>query len=296
MNEMNNQSDRGSIPWQPCPSSEIELRKSERFQISKAHSKLLAEWEKEKHQTDDFVLARENNKGLAEAADQLNRLQSEITSAEDQTNKFLSDALMLMQPMLSPNHIPTTVRSQETAFIQGLMLMTGMIHALNKKLYAEDELMKETIEALDSVITFFPDIKDDYGNILQQDVMTVLLHIATGSKAMHCTGTKLREAEADLIKSRELKGAREEKLSKETQKLEFELDNARHELELDNKAITKDLESKCAKIERQKEQLKKFRGEFMEVRKERDGSDLDNYSMALIPRRKRRSSGRMSKS
>jgi hypothetical protein len=34
--------------------------------------------------------------------------------------------------------------------------------------------------------------------------------------------------------------------------------------------MTKDLESKCAKIERQKEQLKKFREEFIKVKDERD--------------------------
>jgi chromosome segregation ATPase len=208
--------------------------------------------------------------------------------------------------------------------------MTENIHELNEKSCADDKVMKEIIEALDSVVTYFPRIRNDYGNIMQQDVVKVLLLIATGIKAMHYVkdkdareishlqkttalkDKKLREAETDLIKAREFKGAREEKLSQENRKLEFELSNVRHELEkarkepdyvreqfsnkiqklhdkirglqndaeqqsraknileLDNEAMTKDLDSKCTKIERQKEQLKKFREEFIKVKEERD--------------------------
>jgi hypothetical protein len=329
-NEMNNEGVKSPISWRSCPSSEIEAWKSERLETSQAYSKLLAQWEEEKHPRDDFGLANENIDRLAEAADQLNRLQSQIASAEDHTKVFLSRALSLIKPMISPNETPTTVRSLEEALMEGLGIMGGSICALNKKLCAKDKVLKGIIEVLDSVVTYFPDIRNDYGNIMQEDVVKVLLLIATRIKAIHCAkdkdardilhlhkaaalkDKKLREAETDLIKARELKGAREGKLSQENRKLDSELSNARHELEkarkepdyvreqfsnkmqklhdkiralqndveqqskaknileLDNEAMTKDLESKCTKIERQKEQLKKFREEFIKVKDERD--------------------------
>jgi hypothetical protein len=171
-------------------------------------------------------LANENIDRLAEAANQLYRLQSQITSAEDHTKGFLSRALSLMKPMFSPNETPTTVRSLEEALMEGLGVMGGSIYALNKKSCAKDKAMKGIIEVLDSAVTYFPDIRNDYGNIMQEGVVKVLLLIATGVKAVHCAKDKdardilhlhktaalkdkrLREAETGLIKARELKSAK----------------------------------------------------------------------------------------
>jgi hypothetical protein len=90
----------------------------------------------------------------------------------------------------------------------------------------------------------------------------------------------LNSARQELEKARKEPDYVREQFSNKIQKLHEKIrvlqndteqqSKAKKILELDNEAMTKDLESKCAKIERQKEQLKKFREEFIKVKEERD--------------------------
>jgi hypothetical protein len=157
--------------------------------------------------------------------------------------------------------------------------------------------MKEIIEVLYSLVTYFPDIRDDHGIIMQQDVVKVLLIIATGIKAMHCAkdkdtrdilhlhktvalkDKKLREAETDLIKARELKGAREEKFGQENGKLESELKNARHELEKARKEPDYVREQFSNKMQNLHDKIRALKNDVEQQSKAKNILELDNEAM-----------------
>jgi hypothetical protein len=225
------------IPWRCCPAAEIDLLKSEKSEHALAYQKLLATFE-------EHISPKKSQGNYSEDANlqsqRIDLLINHIGTIHDCINSFFN-AILVHYPELDISSNPGEYGLQTFIIVQKLIDET----AKNNKFLSNR--LDEVLQFGFDVAAYFPELqysatghrwpKASWFNELLDGIKTLVrakedLNRETKSlqKSIQVKDRKLVDQEAELLRSRELKGAWEEKLTKENLKLDSELEATKKEL------------------------------------------------------------------
>ena len=235
------------VPWRCCPVSEIELWKSEKLQASQAYRDLLASLPVEQKATADMkdtgTLSRNNN---PEQSARINFLVSYIQSTHDHITNFLDSCQEKLPGWFKA--LEPEKRDSLEAFSLVLASIDQLVerHDFLLKTSYEQTCLTEEFQTKVSQYLVLPD-KPQNGSIskasfLLSEVMKGLKTLAKSRddllrenaslhKSIVAKDKKLDEKEAELIRQRDFRSAREERISKENLKMESELSATKQKLD-----------------------------------------------------------------